>query len=57
MSGLNWDKKRPRQRAERRRREDDWQWWAVPLAGSGCWCGEPWGHDWPGKEEGAPHPR
>lgn len=23
----------------------------------GCWCGEPSGHDWPGKAEGAPHPR
>lgn len=23
----------------------------------GCWCGETYGHDWPGKDEGAPHPR
>lgn len=23
----------------------------------GCWCGEPNGHDWPGKADGAPHPR
>jgi hypothetical protein len=22
-----------------------------------CWCGEPYGHDWPGKDERAPHPR
>lgn len=22
-----------------------------------CWCGEPSGHDWPGKAEGLPHPR
>lgn len=25
--------------------------------GGGCWCGDPWGHDWPGKDDGAPHPR
>lgn len=24
---------------------------------TGCWCGEPYGHDWEGKAEGAPHPR
>jgi hypothetical protein len=23
----------------------------------GCWCGEANGHDWPGKADGAPHPR
>lgn len=23
---------------------------------STCWCGEPIGHDWPGKKSGAPHP-
>lgn len=23
----------------------------------GCWCGEPYGHDWPDKAAGAPHPR
>jgi hypothetical protein len=23
----------------------------------GCWCGEPSGHPWPGKADGAPHPR
>jgi hypothetical protein len=22
-----------------------------------CWCGEPYAHDWPGQEEGAPHPK
>lgn len=22
-----------------------------------CWCGEPWGHDWPGKDQNASHPR
>lgn len=23
----------------------------------GCWCGRPWNHAYPGKDEGAPHPR
>lgn len=27
------------------------------IYGPGCWCGERNGHDWPGKAEGAPHPR
>lgn len=27
------------------------------IAAGGCWCGEDHGHDWPGKTEGAPHPR
>ena len=27
------------------------------LFGPGCWCGEKYGHDWPGKAEGGPHPR
>ncbi|MEV4974425.1 hypothetical protein [Streptomyces scopuliridis] len=22
-----------------------------------CWCGEPSGHDWPGRDDGTPHPR
>lgn len=22
-----------------------------------CWCGEPSGHDWPGKADGEAHPR
>jgi hypothetical protein len=22
----------------------------------GCWCGQHYGHDWPGKADGAPHP-
>jgi hypothetical protein len=26
--------------------------------GSGCcWCFAPYGHSWPGKDSGAPHPR
>ena len=24
---------------------------------SACWCGQPCGHDWPGRADGAPHPR
>lgn len=27
------------------------------IAAFDCWCGGPFGHDWPGKDEGAPHPR
>jgi hypothetical protein len=30
----------------------------MPVIGSaGCWCGAPGAHDWPGRSEGAPHPR
>lgn len=29
----------------------------APLSGGGCWCGSDFGHSWPGKAEGAPHPR
>ncbi len=25
--------------------------------GKGCWCGERYSHDWPGKDQGQPHPR
>jgi hypothetical protein len=27
------------------------------LSAGGCWCGELYGHDWPGKSDGGPHPR
>ena len=27
------------------------------IAAGGCWCGEPYGHAWAGKADGAPHPR
>jgi hypothetical protein len=30
--------------------------WPV-LHCNGCWCGSEFGHDWPGKADGAPHPR
>jgi len=30
----------------------------TPLGSlGGCWCGEKKNHDWPGKADGAPHPR
>jgi len=29
----------------------------MAAGGCGCWCGEPQGHAWPGKANGAPHPR
>lgn len=28
-----------------------------PFGSLDCWCGELLGHDWPGKDDGAPHPR
>jgi hypothetical protein len=30
--------------------------WSSMIGGRGCWCGQPYGHDWPGKDDGAPHP-
>lgn len=27
------------------------------IYGPGCWCGEPFGHGWEGKDNGQPHPR
>ena len=27
------------------------------IAGPHCWCGRPNGHDWVGRDDGAPHPR
>jgi hypothetical protein len=27
------------------------------IAAHECWCGGPFEHDWPGKADGAPHPR
>lgn len=27
------------------------------ISAGGCWCGVPLDHGWPGKGEGAPHPR
>lgn len=30
----------------------------LPTLGSGdhCWCGLPKNHDWPGRDDGQPHP-
>jgi hypothetical protein len=27
------------------------------ISSSGCWCGKDYGHDWPGRSDGEPHPR
>ena len=48
---------RPRPVTDTQRRED-----AMSAAGSigmweKCWCGQPYQHDWPGKNSRAPHPR
>jgi len=56
MSGRDWSKEHTRSQAERRRRDPDSTFVPV-LAGPGCWCGQPWPHDWPGKENNLPHPR
>lgn len=29
----------------------------TPLGWDCCWCGEPWPHNWEGKDSGTPHPR
>lgn len=44
---------RPRPVTDTARRES-----ALAVIGTwSCWCGEPRGHDWPGKDGQAPHPR
>ena len=38
----------------------DTQWREARLEVTGtwdCWCGELRDHDWPGKDDGKPHPR
>lgn len=42
-------------RPHRARQSDD----VLPkaIAGTGCWCGKVYGHDWEGKSDGKPHPR
>lgn len=48
----------PQARSERRGLDGGAMAARMPvIAGPGCWCGEPQGHDWPGKADGAPHPR
>jgi len=27
------------------------------LGSGSCWCGKPYGHDWPGRDDGKPHPK
>lgn len=29
----------------------------IALGSFDCWCGQPCGHDWPGRDGGEPHPR
>lgn len=29
----------------------------MPIGTGDCWCGQSSPHDWPGKADGAPHPR
>jgi hypothetical protein len=31
--------------------------WSQTIGSGDCWCGQRYGHHWPGEEEGAPHPR
>lgn len=47
-------KARQRAAGQRRRPEVDL---GPVLGGADCWCGAPYGHDWPGRDDGAPHPR
>lgn len=56
MSGLDWRRaQRPSRGELRRRTEEDLA--QRTLSTGGCWCGQEIYHDWPDKEEGAPHPR
>lgn len=53
MAKMNWDRVRA-ENTDRTHRDDP----ILPtLHGQGCWCGQPVFHDWPGKADGAPHPR
>jgi hypothetical protein len=58
MGNLNWDTDAsPQARQARRAAEGTAAPWLPVLHGGGCWCGALFGHDWPGKAAGAPHPR
>lgn len=39
------------------RRGPQYVTFADVIGSARCWCGEPGGHDWPGKPGGKPHPR
>lgn len=60
MAARNWDRERSRRLVkDRKRQAEGSDAAAIPvLHREGCcWCGEPTFHDWPGKQDGAPHPR
>jgi hypothetical protein len=46
----------PRPVTDTQRREDAMSK-AGSIGGGDCWCGEPYQHDWPGKDTRMPHPR
>jgi len=51
---MNWGRVRAENKVTAGRRSPD----PLPvLHGRGCWCGKPLNHDWPRKQDGAPHPR
>lgn len=51
QSDLPQDRPRPVTGAQRREA-------ALKVTGGGtCWCGQERDHDWPGKDDGTPHPR
>lgn len=58
MTKRNWDRVRAERhvQAGNRRVQEEGAGFKV-LAQRGCWCGQKLHHDWPGKDEGAPHPR
>lgn len=51
---MNWRRAQQHARAAAARRAPDQP---RVLTTNRCWCGEAKNHEWPGREEGAPHPR
>lgn len=55
MPRMNWDRA---QQVRKERSERSTPDTLPPPTGSGnCWCGGGFNHNWPGKENGQPHPR
>jgi hypothetical protein len=52
---MNW----PRVNDQNLVRQRDLAWEPQDTLGSQdvCWCGEPFNHEWPGKADGAEHPK
>jgi hypothetical protein len=52
---MNW----PRVNDQNLVRQRDLAWEPQDTLGSRavCWCGEPFDHEWPGKSDGAEHPK